>query len=72
MEQQKIIAICNQVYQKFPEVRGAQPSVASHGENQILLIFKGRAQAADGKTINRIVRVVASTDGKISKMTTSR
>jgi hypothetical protein len=72
MDRKIISSICDQVYQKYPEVRGSQPSVQDHGTNQQLLIFKGHATLADGKRIERVVRVVVNTDGHISKMTTSR
>jgi hypothetical protein len=37
-----------------------------------LLVFQGYRATADGKAINRIVRVVVSEQGKIIKVTTSR
>ena len=72
MEKKLLTSICNQVYSRFPEVKGCVPRVQAHGDTGEILIFKGQASGADGKTIQRVVRVVVSRDGKISKMTTSR
>lgn len=72
MDPALVTAICNQVYRKFPEVAGAKPRIQSRPEDQTLLIFQGSAQAADGRTLPRTVRVVADARGKILKMTTSR
>lgn len=71
MDSNAIQAICKTVSQRFPEMKGARPSVQSYGENQVLLVFKASA-AADGRSMQRTVRVVATKEGKISKITTSR
>jgi hypothetical protein len=72
MEKKLITSICNQVYSRFPEVKGCQPKIQPHGETGQVLIFKGQAAGADGRAIPRVVRVVVNQDGKISKITTSR
>lgn len=71
MDAQTLEKISEQVYKRFPEVAGKKPSIQTQGEN-ILLVFKGSATTADGKRIDRAVRVVATEQGKIVKMTTSR
>lgn len=65
-------SVCNSVYRQFPEVKGSQPTVKSLPGEKWQLIFHGKAQAADGKSIPRTVRVVANEEGKILKLTTSR
>jgi hypothetical protein len=72
MDKKLMASICNQVYARFPEVKGAAPKLQPFGETGQVLIFKGQVTAADGKAISRVVRVVVSQDGKISKITTSR
>jgi hypothetical protein len=73
MDAQTVQKISEQIYKKFPEVSGSRPKVQSQGsEGNSLLIFKGSAATADGKRIERTVRVVASDRGKIVKVTTSR
>ena len=80
MEDKYLASICKQIYQRFPEVVGSRPTVQAqklsldNGEAspRYLLIFKGLRTTADGKSINRIVRVVASERGQILKVTTSR
>jgi hypothetical protein len=72
MNQQALNNVCQQVYRRFPEVSGSQPKVQTRADNQFLLIFNGAAKAVDGRKIAHTVRVVASPDGKIVKVTTSR
>jgi hypothetical protein len=72
MDKKLLTSICNQVYSRFPEVKGCSPQIQPHGDTGQVLIFKGQATGADGKTIPRVVRVVVNTDGKIAKITTSR
>jgi hypothetical protein len=64
--------VCSAVYRQFPEMRGENPSVKSIPGGKYQLIFHGKAQAADGKTIARTVRVTADENGKVLKLTTSR
>ena len=64
--------VCNQIYSRFPEVKGKKPQVKAYAKSKQLLIFKGRALAADGKKIPRTIRVVVDENGNIGKITTSR
>jgi hypothetical protein len=68
--------IARKVSRSFPEMDGVKPSVreqgGKNGHAQYLLIFKGKASLPGGKTMNRIVRVVADASGKIIRMSTSR
>jgi len=75
----QIAAISRQVYRQFPEVRDASPSVQNQpdaksfmGGSRYTLTYRGRGQGPGGKTINRIVRVVADDRGRVLKMSTSR
>ncbi len=72
MDKKTLTSICNQVYSRFPEVKGCHPRIQAHGDSGQILIFKGQATTADGKSIPRVVRVVVDQNGKINKMTTSR
>jgi hypothetical protein len=72
MDQKTITSICRQVYQKFPEVRGSSPKLRPLTSESTLLIFEGKATAADGREIRRTVRAVVNAAGKITKLTTSR
>ena len=72
MDSRIIDTICKAVYARFPEVKGARPSVQNLTKTQVLLIFKASVKTANGSAMQRIVRVTASKDGRISKMTTSR
>ena len=69
-----IDAICSQVYSQFPDLKGVKPQtqkMVGPGTGNILLIFKGSTKTASGKSLPRVVRVVASDSGKVIKMTTS-
>jgi len=72
METQAIEKVSRHVAQRFPALKGKHPKVQSYAGDQFLLIFKGKAKTADGKTIQQTVRVVAKPDGKIVKLTASR
>ncbi len=72
MNRQLIASICSQVYRRYPQVNGASPKIEDRPNDQVLLIFRGSAKTADGRTINQTVRVVASADGKIINMTSSK
>jgi hypothetical protein len=76
MDSKTIEKICGQIYRRFPEVSGAKPKVQTQGTDRnasnYLMVFKGSGTAADGKRIDRTVRVVATETGKIIKVTTSR
>jgi hypothetical protein len=72
MESKYIDSVCKQIYKKFPEVSGVEPKITTRPENQFLLVFKGSGTTADGHTIQRVVRVVVDSSGKILKITTSR
>jgi hypothetical protein len=80
MDDKHLDSICKQIYKRFPEVSGSLPKIQSQksplgsgdAASQYLLVFQGNRAAADGKSIHRIVRVVASEQGRILKVTTSR
>ncbi|NMC78297.1 MAG: hypothetical protein GYA59_02955 [Chloroflexi bacterium] len=72
MEAKLIKSICEQIYKRFPEVKGSQPKVHAYEGEQVLLVFQGKGTTADGRSITRTVRVVANSNGKIVKTTTSR
>jgi hypothetical protein len=71
MEKEIVSAICKQIYRQFPEVNGVKPSIKPQGNNY-LLVFHGSADMGGGKKIERNVRVVTDSSGKINKVTTSR
>jgi hypothetical protein len=76
MDSKTVNSVCSQIYRRFPEVNGVRPKVQSQASPQAgstyLLIFKGTATTADGKTLPRIVRATVDEQGKILKVTTSR
>jgi len=72
MEKSNIDKVNNRVYRQFPDLKGRKPTISSYAESKYLLLYKGSAKTANGKTISRTIRVVADEKGKIIKITTSR
>lgn len=75
MDAKTLSSICDQVYHRFPEVNGVRPKLQSMSKGQVsqhILIFSKQASGADGKSIQRVVRVVVSSEGNIVKMSTSK
>jgi len=72
MDNKQIENINKQVIKKYPEVKGIQPTLTPRPGDQVLLVYKASAQTADGRLIDRVVRVVVDDAGKIIKMSTSK
>lgn len=74
MEKEAIQKISKSVSRKFPEMADKKPNVKrSNGEGETYeLTYTATAKTASGKSIPRSVRVVATSSGKILKMSTSR
>jgi hypothetical protein len=81
MDTKFIKSISTQIYRRFPEVAGSQPKVspqsAPHAKSSpdsmsYLITYSGQVKSPNGKTIPRIVRVIANSKGHILKVTTSR
>ena len=65
-------AISKQIYRKYPEVSGTRPTISSRPNGEFLLVCKGTGTTASGHPILRAVRVVASAEGKVLKVTSSK
>lgn len=78
MDAKAVAVISQKIYRQFPEVSGHAPAVqtqssAKGGANSTyLLTFKGQVSSGSGPSFSRSVRVVANSDGRILKVTTSR
>jgi hypothetical protein len=75
MDAKTLDHVCDQVYRKYPEVKGVRPKLQplSKGTtSQHVLIFSSHATSTSGQTIPRVVRVVVNGEGKIVKMSTSK
>jgi hypothetical protein len=76
METKYVKSISSQVYRQFPELSGVKPKVrlqSGEGDrSKYLLTFSSRVELPQGKTLSRSVRVVASAQGSIIKITTSK
>jgi len=81
MDPDIIDEICERIYRKFPDFKGAKPKVRKQPvpkdapkpkEPVYLVTFNTLARGPGGKNIPRWVRVAVSKSGKIKKTTTSR
>jgi hypothetical protein len=74
MEKSTIQKVTRQVIRTFPEMDGVAPTVRPQpeGADQFLLTYKGKASLPGGKSLTRIVRVVANDRGQILRISTSR
>lgn len=76
-EKEIIRSVSQEVARNFPEMAGVRPTVKEQRTKsgdvaQFLLTYKGKAVLPGGKTIKRIVRVVANERGQIKKISTSK
>ena len=77
MDQKVVEKISKKVYAKFPEVKGKKPRIktsktVSSDQGNFILTYNAMAKGIRGKSIPRHIRVVATANGKIIKMSTSR
>ena len=71
MDNHSISLINQEVYRRFPELKGSKPKIQKMDGNT-LLVYKTQVHLSDQKTINRSVRVVVNERGEIIKLSTSR
>jgi hypothetical protein len=81
METEVIEIISRSIYKQFPEFSGTKPKIRLQSVSQTssnakmatyLLTYEKKVPVSGGKSINRWVRVTASKEGKILKVSTSR
>jgi len=64
-----------EVYKKYPDLKGVKPKVTPReGANSTdtLLVYTKKVSGPGGKQINRIVRAVVDEKGKVKKVSTSK
>lgn len=77
MKKKSIDRITVTVVAQFPELNGVRPSVrrqAPPGDSATLylLTYRATARLPTGKSLGRLVRVVADEDGNVLRISTSR
>lgn len=77
MDAKKVDSVSKQVIHTYPEMRGCEPSVKrqanpADGADTFVLTYRGKARLPNGKTLNRIVRVVADPKGRILRISSSK
>ena len=86
LERNHIKDISAQVYGRFPELKNVSPNVRPQATpksvrtgntrasipNRYLLTFQGTATLPDGKSMQRVVRVIANDKGKVLKIALSK
>jgi hypothetical protein len=76
-EQRMVQKISAQVFSQYPEFSGTKPNVKwsqpNPGKDRICtLVFQTTVSLANGKSLNRRVKVVSTAEGKIQKITSSK
>ena len=76
MDRSAISKLSSSVTRQFPEMKSVKPTVKKQkkpgGGSQFLLTYKGKVKLPGGKTMSRIVRVVADEDGRVIRMSSSK
>lgn len=75
LSQAQIDGISQRVYARYPDLKGVRPQIKSQETGkklQYVLSFKTRVAAADGASLQLIVRAFASESGRLLKMSSSR
>ena len=77
MDPKLVEKISKKVYAKFPEVKGKKPKIKTSktlaaDQGNIVLTYNALSKGIGGRSIPRHVRVVATPQGRIIKMSTSR
>jgi hypothetical protein len=76
MDKSTLAKLTQQVIRKFPEMEGVRPSMKrtcdSNNGEKYELTYKGSASLPGGKTMRRVVRVIADEKGRILRMSTSK
>jgi hypothetical protein len=71
MDSSTLTSINQEVYQRFPDLKGVKPRMQKVDRNT-LLTYQKQVILAEQKTIHRSVRVVVDENGRIVKITTSK
>jgi hypothetical protein len=76
MELSSVNKVSRKVVKQFPEMKGSKPSIRTRSgpgsKLQYELTYKGKADLPGGRSIRRVVRVVANEKGKVIRMSTSK
>jgi hypothetical protein len=73
MDAKAVKRVTSQVSRQFPELKGARPGVKRRrGGEQFELTYKAAVKLPGGRKMTRVVRVVATADGRVVRMSTSK
>tara|TARA_B100000945_G_scaffold321387_1_gene335636 strand:+ start:4909 stop:5169 length:261 start_codon:yes stop_codon:yes gene_type:complete len=84
LKSNKIRSISKKVYKKFPDLKNVTPTILEQSlpnvgnskdtnpTSHYQITYKTIAQLPDGNTMNKIVKVLANSNGKIIKMSLSK
>jgi hypothetical protein len=73
MDSNALQQVNQEIYRKYPEFKGVKPTVkAEAGTGSYLLTYQVEALTANDRHLTRYLRVSASSQGKILKISTSR
>ncbi len=75
MDSKAVRRVTAEVCRRFPEMKGCRPGVKRRrngkGE-QFELTYKGAVSLPGGRKMTRVVRVVATPEGRVMRMSTSK
>ncbi|MDP7345526.1 MAG: hypothetical protein QF690_00595 [Anaerolineales bacterium] len=86
LDRSHVKSITDRVCRRFPELKGISPNVriqatpksgrnsksGQRENNRFLLTFRGSATLPGGKSMQRVVRVIANSKGKVLKIALSK
>jgi len=77
MNQELLNRVNQEIYRRFPEVKGKRPKVQAQNTQRAsgssyLLVYHNQVKTEDQRLLTRNIRVVINETGKILKVTTSR
>jgi hypothetical protein len=77
MDREAIDRVNRKISKQFPEMKSVRPTVkvetkAGNNGQKYSLTYKGKADLPNGRTISRVVRVIADAKGKVLRMSTSK
>ncbi len=64
-------AACDHVYSRFPDMKGARPSVSKTGEVRIFTFAKTLSEGL-GPALKQVIKVSVDPNGKVLKVVASR
>jgi hypothetical protein len=72
MDSKLVDLVCRQIYRQYKEFAGVRPSSSNLPNGASILVFHTSIKTANGKSLDRDLRVTVDAKGRIVKTSTSR